>query len=335
MSQIAVHHEDLARTFNRDALFRKVGLMVGLALMGLLYVTRSQSDGFELRLIVQAATLTAVTVLATIFVPWHRLPQSVQATPPLAFLVVAFLAREAATGAESVYAQLVLLPVVWLAVYGSSRELIGGVVGVAAALLAPALIPGGEPVDWRRATILIGMASGLGFALHVFFARLRTQADHRDDVILIDDLTGAINPRGWHDELEKAVAEAGRTHDPVSVAVLDLDDFKAFNDAHGYEAGDRALKEASAMWRTELRESDVLARLGGDEFGLILRGCAIQAALRAVVRFCHALPSGLTCSVGVATWDRKEPAHELVARANSARYEARDRGGARPVMSTR
>jgi len=334
MNQIAVHHDDVAPPLSRETLFRRVGLMVGLSLMGLLLVTRPHSDGSEVRLIIEAATLTAVTVLAIVFVPWQRLPGSVQATPALSFLIVAFLAREAATGAESVYAQLVLLPVVWLAVYGGSRELIGGLVGVAAALLAPALIPGSEPVDWRRAMLLIGTASALGFALQVFFTQLRAPTGLPSEPALTDPLTGVANRDAWEQELEQAMVEAARTSRPVCVAVLDLDHFEAFNDEHGHLAGDRILKEVTALWRGEVRASDVLARIGGDEFGLILRGCTIQAALRSVIRFCHGLPWGFTCSAGVAAWNRKETPGDLVARAGTALIEAKDRGGARPVMST-
>ena len=134
--------QDVQQPFNRNALFRTAGLMVGLAFMALLYISRPKASGFEVRLIIQAATLTAVTVIATVAVPWERLPGSLQATPPLVFLVVAFLAREATGGADSTYSQLVLLPIVWLGVYGSTSELSAGLLGVAVALGFPLLVPG-------------------------------------------------------------------------------------------------------------------------------------------------------------------------------------------------
>src|SRR5438128_8767101 len=128
--------------FGRLTLFRTVGPVVGIAFMALLYGMRPHTAGREVGIILQAATLTAVTVSAILFVPWDRLPVTLQATPPLVFLAVAFLAREASGGSHSAYSQLVLLPVVWLGVYGTTSELIGGLLGVAVALVAPLLAPG-------------------------------------------------------------------------------------------------------------------------------------------------------------------------------------------------
>lgn len=334
MNQIVTREHEVHKQFSRDALFRTVGLLVGLSLMGLLFAIRPAVNSFEIRVVLQAATLTAVTVLATVFVPWNRLPGSFRVTPPLAFLVVAFLARESATGAESVYAQLVLLPVVWLAVYGSPRELVGGLLGVAVALVTPMLIPGSEGGDWRRTFILIGAATILGFAIQVFFAQLRDQTGRLSELALTDHLTGVANRRAWDEELEHAVAESRRTRRPISIAVLDVDHFKAFNDEFGHLSGDRFLKEVAALWRGQLRHLDVLARIGGDEYAVVFRSCTVQAALRVVIRFCHGLPSGLTCSAGLAQWDGRETPYDLMARADAALYEAKSKGRARPAVAT-
>jgi diguanylate cyclase (GGDEF)-like protein len=335
MNQILARHqgEDVRQPLSRDALFRTVGLLVGLSLMGLLLASRPEGGGFEIRVALQAAILTAVTALAIVFVPWHRLPDSIRATPPLAFLVVAFLTRESTTGAESVYAQLVLLPVVWLAVYGSPKELVGGLLGVAVALITPMLIPGGEQADWRRTFVLIGTAAVLGFAIQIFFTQLRAHTGRLSEMGLTDHLTGVANRRAWDDDLERAIGESKRTRRPLSIAVLNVDHFKAFNDEHGHLAGDRFLKEVAALWRSQLRHSDVLARIGGDEYAVVFRTCTVQSALRVVIRFCHDLPSDLTCSAGVAQWDGHEAPFELMARADAALYRAKDMGRGRPVVA--
>jgi diguanylate cyclase (GGDEF)-like protein len=333
MNKIVARQDQVAEPFSRDALFRTVGLLVGLSLMMLLFAIRPASTDFEIRVVLQAATLTAVTVLATLFVPWHRLPGSIQATPPLAFLVVAFLARASATGTGSVDAQLVLLPVVWLAVYGSPKELVGGLLGVTAALVTPMMIPGAESGDWRRSFILIGAATILGFAIQVFLAQLRTHTVRATEPSLTDQLTGVANRLALEEELEGAVADSRRTRRPISIALLDVDHFEAYNHEFGQLSGDRFLKEVAALWRGQLRHSDVLARIGGDRYAVIFRSCSVQAALRVAVRFCHGLPSGLTCSAGVAEWDGRETPRELLARADGALSDAKAKGRARPVMA--
>ena len=68
---------------------------------------------------------------------------------------------------------------------------------------------------------------------------------------------------------------------PLTVAMLDLDRFKDYNDHHGHLAGDRLLKEAAAAWRSVLRDTDLLARYGGEEFAIALPGCDAKRRARA------------------------------------------------------
>ena len=111
-------------------------------------------------------------------------------------------------------------------------------------------------------------------------------AIERDDLLAglsrmaeTDELTGLANRRAWDETIRRAVGYARRTHRPLCVAVVDLDLFKAYNDAHGHQAGDRLLKAAAASWRTALRQSDTLARYGGEEFGVVLPSCPRAEAL--------------------------------------------------------
>jgi diguanylate cyclase (GGDEF)-like protein len=324
---------DVQQPFSRLALFRTAGLLVGLSLMALLFASRSRTSGFELKLIIQAATLTAVTVLATVFLPWERLPRSLQATPPLVFLVVAFLTREATGGTDSTYSQLVLLPVVWLGVYGSAAELAGGLLGVGAALVAPLLVPGSTAHAWRETLFLIASATVLGVVLHIFFSQIRTHTSRLSTLALTDHLTDVPNRRAWDEALEQSLAEATRTSRPVSVAVLDIDHFKLYNDRYGHQAGDVFLKEVAAKWRAQLRESDVLARLGGDEFGVILPSCPAEAGLTILRRLCSGIPADMTCSGGVAGWDGRETPFDLFGRADHALYQAKETGRGRIVAA--
>jgi diguanylate cyclase (GGDEF)-like protein len=115
--------------------------------------------------------------------------------------------------------------------------------------------------------------------------------------------------------------------------LLDLDFFKRFNDAYGHQAGDLLLKEAAAAWRAELREIDVLARYGGEEFGLIITGLPAAEALEIVSRLRPVTPRGQTFSAGLAEWDGRQTADELVGRADEALYRAKAAGRDRVLLS--
>jgi len=133
-----------------------------------------------------------------------------------------------------------------------------------------------------------------------------------------DPLTGLANRRGWDEHLNRELARAQRSQTAVSVALLDLDDFKSFNDAHGHQAGDRLLVEAAAAWRAHLRDIDVLCRWGGDEFAILLPDCSEPQAQQVIARLGPATPGHQTCAAGLAAWDRRETADDLLRRADTA-----------------
>jgi diguanylate cyclase (GGDEF)-like protein len=311
------------------------GLLAGLAMMTLLFVLGRGTTSEEMRLLIQAATLTALTVVATVFVPWDRLPHWLEVTPPFVFLFVTFLGREAAGGTGAPWTQLVLVPGVWLGVYGSPGELVGGLIGVTLTLAAPLLVPGSTATEWRAAAFLVAVSAIVGFSVQLFFGHLRRQTDRLARLALTDHLTGVANRRAWDDALDVAVERARHTRRPVTVATLDIDRFKRFNDEFGHQAGDRFLKEIAAKWQAELRESDVLARIGGDEFAVVFPESDARAAAAVARRLCDGLPSGRTCSGGVAEWSGRESAFELMARADDALYEAKETGRARVVVAGR
>jgi diguanylate cyclase (GGDEF)-like protein len=137
-----------------------------------------------------------------------------------------------------------------------------------------------------------------------------------------DPLTGLPNRRGWDIELERVVDEEA----PFSIAILDLDHFKRYNDTHGHLAGDRLLRATTAIWRDQLRDGDTLARLGGEEFGLLLRGCDIPTAREVVDRLRAATDGGQTCSAGLAVRSPGESGTDVVRRADRALYDAKGAG---------
>jgi len=136
-----------------------------------------------------------------------------------------------------------------------------------------------------------------------------------------DPLTGLANRRGWDEQLGRELSRAQRSGGALSVALLDLDNFKSFNDAHGHQAGDRLLVEAAAAWREQLRDIDVLCRWGGDEFALVLPDCSAREAEEVIARLGPATPSLQSCAAGVAAWDGDETLHDLLRRADTALVE--------------
>jgi diguanylate cyclase len=147
-----------------------------------------------------------------------------------------------------------------------------------------------------------------------------------------DPLTGVPNRRVWEEELPRELERARRTGAGMCLAMIDLDNFKAYNDRFGHQAGDLVLKEAATAWRAEVRSTDLLARYGGEEFVLLLPACALEDAVQIVERL-RAVTPLVTCSVGIARWDFQEAGEDLVQRADLALYTAKAEGRNRHVLA--
>jgi diguanylate cyclase (GGDEF)-like protein/PAS domain S-box-containing protein len=148
-----------------------------------------------------------------------------------------------------------------------------------------------------------------------------------------DELTGLPNRRAWEELLDREMRVARRTGLPLSVVMLDLDFFKAYNDQHGHQGGDRLLWLAGNLWRENLRDTDVLARWGGEEFGLLLSACDAESARQLLARL-HELPlDGVTFSAGIAEWDGRSSSEELIGQADAALYAAKRAGRDRTVIA--
>ena len=160
-----------------------------------------------------------------------------------------------------------------------------------------------------------------------------------------DPLTGFFNHRYLHERLSEEVVRAVRTRRPLSVVMLDLDDFKLVNDTFGHVYGDRVLVHVADLIRTSLRGSDVAARYGGDEFALILPETDHDDAGRAAERILDAFraspfaaegrqPFPLGASIGIATHPSDgRSAAELIAVADAGLYDSKDAGGNRVTAS--
>jgi diguanylate cyclase (GGDEF)-like protein len=147
-----------------------------------------------------------------------------------------------------------------------------------------------------------------------------------------DGLTGVANRRTWDFELERATTLARAENTTLTVAVIDLDRFKQYNDAHGHIAGDLILKETTAAWTTVLDGRGFLARYGGEEFTLLIADSTPMTVEPLLLRLNQAVSRGQTCSIGVTAWrPTEDPAH-ATARADAALYEAKRSGRNRIVI---
>jgi diguanylate cyclase (GGDEF)-like protein len=209
----------------------------------------------------------------------------------------------------------------------SDQLIVAGSLGLGIATAALLL---SEP--WTVAVLLLTIL-GLHRALLVsqFQAASRT-----------DPNTGLANPAFWHEIARREFAGAERTSSALGVLYLDLDHFKAINDAYGHRAGDQVLKAVADELRHEVRGNDLVGRLGGEEFAILLpQTSATDTALAAervrrrianlAVTITTATGSELcdtiTCSIGTATYPESGGSlDQLQMAADLAMYHAKDKG---------
>jgi len=132
---------------------------------------------------------------------------------------------------------------------------------------------------WTDEEIDLARALADQAAVAIEHARLYRRVQ---DQAVTDGLTGLYNHRHFYERLEQEIARARRYGTPVSLLMIDMDDFKAFNDRHGHLAGDIILREMADALRVELRQNlDIAARYGGEEFTVILPNTPMSALTEA------------------------------------------------------
>lgn len=268
---------------------------------------------------------------------------------PFGALAGAILVRAGTDGLDAGIGPLLLIPILAVAVYGSRRALAAMIGCVAGAVIITHLtVADGVEMSpvWRQDIVLAVLATVLGIVIQDLVTRMRRErnlAEERGRIIeelaLTDPLTGIDNRRGWERMVQRAVGQARRHRQPLSLAMLDLDHFKAYNDAHGHQAGDDFLRKVALDWEERTRIEDHIARYGGEEFVITLPNTDLAGAKVIVERLRTGLPepqeeneSGITCSAGIAEWDGSETVRELVARADQALYLAKEGGRDRTVV---
>ena len=140
----------------------------------------------------------------------------------------------------------------------------------------------------------------------------------------VDSLTGLANRRFFDERLGEELERSRRSGEELSVALIDIDGFKVVNDQFGHEVGDRLLIDLSSRWKAVMRDGgDFLGRVGGDEFAVLAPGSDELGMRRLVERLTHAVPDGVSVSIGTATWDRVENAADLMRKSDQAMYKVK------------
>ncbi|QWK22496.1 GGDEF domain-containing protein [Thermus antranikianii] len=148
-----------------------------------------------------------------------------------------------------------------------------------------------------------------------------------------DPLTGLRNRRYLDLVLERELFRVRRYRRPLSLLVLDLDNFKQINDTHGHPVGDRVLKALARCLEEHIRQSDRAVRLGGEEFAVLLAETPLAQAVRMASRLRQAVAAlrvspaeGISVSIGVAEARPEDSPLSLLKRADDALYQAKRRG---------
>lgn len=173
-------------------------------------------------------------------------------------------------------------------------------------------------------------------------AELETANQRLRDLATTDGLTGLKNHRSFREQLDIEWARIARTQQPLSVILMDVDQFKKYNDTFGHPAGDDVLRTVGAILRAQAREGDFVARYGGEEFVVLLPNTDVESSLAVAERFRSAIEQhgwtlrAVSGSFGVVTHTiAVSSTDELIAAADKALYSSKESGRNRVTHHSR
>ena len=223
-------------------------------------------------------------------------------------------------------------------------------------LWLPNFVPATATINWVSFMIFIFFISVLGTVSNFINREDLKQIDEATRQLLEseaellelsvhDSLTGLFNRRYLDETLERELSRASRNHLSVGIIMLDIDNFKHFNDSYGHAAGDVVLETLAASLNASIRGSDIVCRYGGEEFVLILPEASLEATrLRAErlrldakelkLSYNGMLLENVMLSLGVAAFPEHGSSRmTLLAAADAAMYRAKDEGRDRVVVA--
>ncbi len=239
------------------------------------------------------------------------------------------------TGPEVAFQSLYLIPIALLAWFAPLK------ISVAAALLSVAVRFSVDVLaecsysDYLIHTWDFSRRLAVTIALVVLLSSLRKSLERERSLARTDPLTGAMNARVFRETVEHELSRSARYERPITLAFIDVDDFKAINDAHGHRVGDAALRSLSTGLERCTRKTDVVARMGGDEFAILLPETGQEAARKSIEKVRECLKEemrsrsdvAMTFSIGVATCVDEWPnADELIQAADALMYSVKQHG---------
>lgn len=204
------------RPFRREGLLRRTAPF--LAAMLLAYAAiRLPAEERDKNEIITAVGLNVLLVVSVLALPWQRLPRFAEVLPPLIYMVVVALLRDAMGGSTSAYSTLLILPVFWIALYGTRAQLAVGVLGVGILLAMPILMVGKPQytdLEWRVVALWVATAGIVGLAVQDLVEQVRQRAE------ALHTVSAAVGRRTREIETRSAIAEAAKENARGQFAVL-------------------------------------------------------------------------------------------------------------------
>lgn len=251
----------------------------------------------------------------------------------LAFALIVFIAFfDTVTGPELAFSIFYLIPVAMLAWYDGWAAARVGVLASGLAWLIADVYAGATysiaAIQYWNALVRTSMFYIVGFTL----SHLRSALGEERRLARTDDLTGLPNTRSFLEFATLEIARQRRYRRPLSIAMLDCDNFKRVNDEHGHAAGDELLRQVGIALSHALRELDIVARLGGDEFVILMTESdknAAEIVLQKITNALHPVGEqyGTTFSMGAVTYmEAPRSVDDMLAGADRLMYEVKKQG---------
>jgi diguanylate cyclase (GGDEF)-like protein len=250
-------------------------------------------------------------------------------------VVAAIAWADFATGTEVSLSVIYLLPVIMVA-WVTRSTLYGVIVAVAAIATVPAeayrthfTSQSALVASWNA---LVRLA--LFCVVLYLIERVQILVARQEELALTDELTSLANSRAFRNLCRREIERSRRYGHALSLAYIDIDDFKLVNDLRGHTEGDRVLQAMASVARATVRSVDTVARLGGDEFAVLMpeTGAADAEPVMGRVHEAFQKAAGesscpMTCSIGLATFERSPASvDELIDQADQLMYQAKADG---------